>query len=107
VDLLTMLGYEVAAVGSAEEARRLPLEPAFDVLLSDLLLPDASGAELARDFLERWPRLKVIMMSGYTEDDAVRRGVEAGTLHFLQKPFDMKTLAREIRAAIGEVSSTP
>jgi DNA-binding NtrC family response regulator len=102
VDLLTMLGYEVAAVGSAEEARRLPLEPAFDVLLSDLLLPDVSGAELARSFLERWPSLKVILMSGYTEDEAVRRGVGAGTLRYLQKPFDVKTLAREIRTAIAE-----
>ena len=102
VDLLTMLGYEVAAVGSAEEARKLPLEPAFDVLLSDLLLPDVSGAELARSFLERWPSLKVILMSGYTEDEAVRRGVGAGTLRFLQKPFDVKTLAREIRTAIAE-----
>ena len=44
-------------------------------------------------------------MSGYTEDDAVRRGVGAGTLRFLQKPFDMKTLAREIRAAIAGGSS--
>jgi two-component system cell cycle sensor histidine kinase/response regulator CckA len=107
VDLLTMLGYEVAAVGSAEEARRLPLEPAFDVLLSDLLLPDVSGAELARGFLERWPRLRVILMSGYTEDEAVRRGVGAGTLRFLQKPFDMRTLAREIRTAIAEASPAP
>jgi PAS domain S-box-containing protein len=106
VDLLTMLGYEVVAVGSAEEARRLPQEPAFDVLLSDLLLPDVSGAELARGFLERWPRLKVILMSGYTEDEAVRRGVGAGTLRFLQKPFDMRTLAREIRTAIAEDIST-
>jgi two-component system cell cycle sensor histidine kinase/response regulator CckA len=106
VDLLTMLGYEVAAVGSAEEARRLPLEPPFDLLLSDLLLPDVSGAELARGFLERWPRLKVILMSGYTEDEAVRRGVGAGTLRFLQKPFDMRTLAREIRTALSE-GSTP
>jgi PAS domain S-box-containing protein len=105
VDLLTMLGYEVAAVGSAEEARRLPQESAFDVLLSDLLLPDVSGAELARGLLECWPRLKVILMSGYTEDEAVRRGVGAGTLRFLQKPFDMRTLAREIRTAIAEGTS--
>ena len=106
VDLLTMLGYEVAAMGSAEEARQLPLEPAFDVLLSDLLLPDVSGAELARGFLERWPELKVILMSGYTEDEAVRRGVGAGTVRFLQKPFDMRTLAREIRTALAEDVST-
>jgi FixJ family two-component response regulator len=42
----------------------------------------------------------VILMSGYTEDEAVRRGALAGRLRFLQKPFDMATLAREIRAAL-------
>ncbi len=101
-DLLTMLGYQVTAVGSAREVEGLPARPAFDVLLSDLLLPDVSGADLARRLLDRWPRLKVILMSGYTEDEAVRRGVGAGTVRFLQKPFDMRTLAREIRTALVE-----
>jgi two-component system cell cycle sensor histidine kinase/response regulator CckA len=101
LDLLTMLGFEVTAVGSAGEAERLPAQPAFDVLLSDILLPDVSGADLARRLQERWPQLKVILMSGYTEDEAVRRDVGAGTVRFLQKPFDMMTLAREIRMALA------
>ncbi len=100
VDLLSMLGYEVTAAGSAREVELLASEGGFDLLLSDLLLPDVSGADLAARLRERWPRLRVILMSGYTEDEAVRRDVVAGTVRFLQKPFDMKTLAREIRAAL-------
>jgi PAS domain-containing protein len=59
-------------------------------------------SELARGLSERWPKLKVILMSGYTEDEAVRRGAVSGHVHFLQKPFDMASLAREIRTALEE-----
>ncbi len=99
-EILQMLGYDVVAVGSGEEAGLLPHDPGFDVLLTDMMLPGCAGSDLARGLLERWPTLKVILMSGYTEDEAVRRGALAGRLRFLQKPFDMATLAREIRAAL-------
>jgi DNA-binding response OmpR family regulator len=97
-----MLAYDVVAVGSGEEAGLLPHDPGFDVLLTDMMLPGCAGSDLARGLLERWPTLKVILMSGYTEDEAVRRGALAGRLRFLQKPFDMATLAREIRGALEE-----
>jgi FixJ family two-component response regulator len=45
--------------------------------------------------------MQVILMSGYTEDDAVRLAVARGSVRFLQKPFDMRALAREIRAALA------
>ncbi|MFI5143091.1 MAG: PAS domain S-box protein, partial [Thermoanaerobaculales bacterium] len=100
-EILTLLGYEVVAVGSGEEAERLPPEPVFDVLLTDLMLPGVAGPQVAAGLKERWPKLKVILMSGYTEDEAMRHGINAGTVRFLQKPFDMTTIAREIRAALG------
>ena len=99
-EILRALEYEVVAVGSGEEAGRLPGEPGFDLLLTDLMLPGIAGGELARGLSERWPKLRVVLMSGYTEDQAVRQGAVTGRLHFLQKPFDMATLAREIRAAL-------
>ncbi len=102
VEILRMLSYDVVAVASGEEAGLLPREPGFDVLLTDLMLPGIAGSELARGLLERWPELKVILMSGYTEDEAVRRGAFAGRVRFLQKPFDVNTLAREVRAALEE-----
>ncbi len=101
-EILTTLGYVVVAVASGEEAGTLPEKPAFDVLLTDLMLPGVPGGDLARGLVDRWPALKVILMSGHTQDEAVRRGVGQGTIRFLQKPFDMDTLAREIRAALDE-----
>ncbi len=101
-DILTSLGYRVAATGSGEDARELPAGEPFDLLLTDLMLPGVMGPQVARELRERWPALKVILMSGYTEDEAVRRGVTAGNVRFLQKPFDMEALSREVRAALDE-----
>ncbi len=100
--ILTMLGYEVTPAATAEEGARFSEEERFDLLLTDLLLPGMHGGELARSLREKWPDLRVIVMSGHTEDEAVRRGVREGALRFLQKPFDMTTLARELRAAFDE-----
>jgi two-component system cell cycle sensor histidine kinase/response regulator CckA len=101
-EMLRMLGYEVTAVESSETAGLLPPEPAFDLLLADVMLPGAAGTDLAPGLKERWPALKVILMSGYTEDETVRSGVGDGTVRFLQKPFDMATLASEVRAALDD-----
>jgi CheY-like chemotaxis protein len=98
--ILETLSYEVVAVGNAEEAVAVPATRPFDALLTDLALPGMGGAELAQLLQERWPTLKVILMSGYAEDEAVRRWCVAGYSRFLQKPFDMAVLARELRAAL-------
>ncbi len=99
-EILTVLGYTVIAAGSGEEAERLAPEMPFDVLLTDLMLPGVSGSTLAADLQARWPDLRVVLMSGYAEDDAIRLGSRTGAVRFLQKPFDMETLARELRAAL-------
>ncbi|MEW6366732.1 MAG: response regulator [Acidobacteriota bacterium] len=99
-DALSILGYSVVAVGSGEQAEAAPATPPFDLLLTDLLLPGVHGVELARSLTGRWPRLKIIIMSGYPEDEAVRRGAMDGSIRFLQKPFDLATLAREIRSVL-------
>ena len=99
-EILTLLGYEVTAVGSGEEARRLAAEQPFDLLLTDLMLPGISGGDLAAGLLARRPDLRVVLMSGYAEDAAIRLASQTSPVHFLQKPFDMDTLARELRAAL-------
>ncbi len=100
VEVLAALGYHVTAVASAEAVATLPAESTYDLLLTDFRLPGASGADLARELCGRWPALRVILMSGYTADEAVRRDVKKGALRYLQKPFDMEALARELRAAL-------
>ena len=99
--MLEMIGYQAVAVGSGEEALALPLGVSFDLLLTDLLLPGMHGGELIRKARERWPGIRVLVMSGYAEDEAVRRGVLDGSVRFLQKPFGAAVLERELCAAHG------
>ncbi|HQU33038.1 MAG TPA: PAS domain S-box protein [Thermoanaerobaculaceae bacterium] len=102
-ELLGLLRYAVTAVRSGEDAGALPAEPAFDLLLTDFMLPGASGLMVAGELAARWPRLKVVVMSGYAADAVSRGELASGSIHFLQKPFDMTTLARELRAALTEL----
>jgi len=103
--LLVRLGYDVRAVGSGEEAELLPAPQPFTLLLTDMVLPGMSGAALAARLRERWPALRVIFMSGYTEDEVLRKKAALGEERFLQKPVDLPTLAREVNAALKEGGS--
>ncbi|HXY70568.1 MAG TPA: PAS domain S-box protein [Gemmatimonadales bacterium] len=100
--LLLRLGYDVRAVASAEEAEALPMPQPIALLLTDMVLPGVSGAVLAARLRERWPTLRVIFMSGYTEDEVLRKKAALGEERFLQKPVDLPTLAREVHAALQE-----
>jgi two-component system NtrC family sensor kinase len=102
--LLKRLGYEVTSAASAEEAEGLALTQPFALLLTDMMLPGISGAELAERMRQRRPQIRVILMSGYTEDEQIRRRAAHGALRFLPKPVDLETLAREVHGALGESS---
>jgi len=100
VEILELLGYQVVPADSGEAAWALAGDQPFQLLLSDVMLPGISGARLAERMHERWPDVRVILMSGYTEDQVVRDDVSGGRLRFLQKPFSVSILAREMRAAL-------
>jgi PAS domain S-box-containing protein len=101
VEMLTLLGYEAAGVCAGEEARSLPAAPAYDLLLTDFILPGIDGVQLARELRTAWPELRVIVMSGYSEDEALRSGVGRGEMRYLQKPFGLSSLAAEVAAALA------
>ena len=99
--LLERQGYTVLVAANADEALRLFEQNAsIDVLLTDVVMPGASGPELTRQLVERRPALKVIYMSGYTEDAIVQHGVLNPGIAFLHKPFTSDTLGRKIREAL-------
>jgi CheY-like chemotaxis protein len=97
---LDMLGYHVTPAASGEEALAVAEREAFDLLLSDIKLPGIQGGDLARTLVARHPGLRVILMSGYTEDAAVRAEASSGRVRFLQKPFSMDAVAAEVAAAL-------
>jgi two-component system cell cycle sensor histidine kinase/response regulator CckA len=99
--LLRGLGYAVISADSAETAEQIPDLDGVALLLTDMMLPGASGRELAQRLVVRRPDLRVIFMSGYTEDDVVRHGAVDGTARFLHKPVDLDRLAREVKAALA------
>jgi PAS domain S-box-containing protein len=99
--LLNRLGYAVTAAASAEEAAQRAMATDFGLLLTDMMLPGRSGVELADHLRERRLDLRVILMSGYTEDEAIRRTAAERRIRFLHKPVDLDTLAREVHAAFS------
>lgn len=96
--LLDRLGYIVFTASSSEEALRLFDEnPSIDVLLTDVVMPGINGPELSRRLVERRPALKVLFMSGYTDDAIAQHGVLKPGVVLLNKPFTAETLGRKIR----------
>ena len=99
---LERLGYRVLATASASAALEIAARAGgeIDLLLTDVIMPERNGRELAERLQERDPRLRVVFMSGYPADILSERGVVPGDVQLLQKPFDEATLARRIRSAL-------
>ena len=99
--LLERQGFTVLTAAGAEEALELfELNPAIDVVLTDVVMPGASGPELTRQLVERRPSLKVVYMSGYTDDAIVHHGVLKPGIAFLHKPFTSETIGKKIREVL-------
>ena len=102
--ILEQLGYKVLAAGTPGEAIALAQEHAgrIDVLLTDVIMPEMNGRELAKRLLTLYPGVKRIFMSGYTADIIAHHGVLDGEVHFLQKPFRRDVLAAKLREVLGQ-----
>ena len=100
--LLEAQGYRVieASSGPAALDRLAREKEPVHLLLTDTVMPGMGGRELAGRALAARPGLKVLFMSGYTDDDVVRHGVVAREVAFLQKPFTPLQLARAVREAL-------
>jgi DNA-binding NtrC family response regulator len=97
--ILRAHGYTVLAANRLEAARALATSNDFDVLVSDVRLPDGDGAQFAAELRDARPKLPVLLISGFVDDEA-RATIATRGFAFLAKPFGAEALARSLRAAI-------
>ena len=97
-------GYTVLAAESGAKAIEAfgPLATAIDLVVTDVIMPQMSGAELATRLQEMHPEVKVLYVSGYTEEATIHRGVLLEGVEFLQKPFTPQGLARKVREVLDK-----
>ncbi len=100
--MLEHQGYTVLPAVSPGEAIRLAREHVGEIhlLMTDVVMPEMNGRDLARNLLSLYPDLKLLFMSGYTADVIAHHGVLDEGIHFIQKPFSMKDLDGELREAL-------
>ena len=97
-------GYRVLEAETPERALELAEQHAGEIslVLSDVVMPRMSGRELAERLRARWPGMKVLYMSGYTDDGVLRHGTLESGVAFLQKPFGPRELAAKLKAALAQ-----
>ena len=95
-------GYRTLAAENGEEALRVSKEydGLIDLVVTDVVMPKMSGREVAEMLQSLRPEIKVIYMSGYTDNAIVHHGVLAPGLNFLEKPFSPEGLARKVREVL-------
>lgn len=100
--ILEQAGYSVVAASRGDEALRYCEEHAaeVDLLLTDVVMPEMSGKELADQLKLQSPELKMLFMSGYTDESIVHHGVLDSRVEFIQKPFTPKALVRKVREVL-------
>jgi CheY-like chemotaxis protein len=100
--MLKRQGYTVLAASTAGDAIRLAMSHSgrIHLLMTDVIMPDMNGRDLARHLLTLYPHLQRLFMSGYTADVIADRGVVDGHVSFIQKPFSTKDLAAKVREAL-------
>jgi PAS domain S-box-containing protein len=101
--MLKRQNYTVLAAGTPGEAIALAREHAGEIhlLVTDVVMPEMNGRDLAKNLLSLYPHLKRLFMSGHTANVIAHNSVLNEGVHFIQKPFSMKDLAVKVREALG------
>jgi two-component system, cell cycle sensor histidine kinase and response regulator CckA len=101
--ILETSGYKIIAAENGMEALEIcqTRNLNIDVLVTDVVMPEMGGHELAKKLVGNFPDLKVIYISGYTSDIVTRHGISQNGANFIQKPFSPDELVRKIRQLLN------
>ncbi|MDC8755925.1 response regulator [Erythrobacter sp. sf7] len=100
---LTRAGYEVRACASGEEGLTAIAEPgaAFDIVVSDVVMPGMDGPAMVRAIRAKLPSMPVLFMSGYAEEQ-LRRDIDIPDMHFIAKPFSVAAIGDKVGAVLRQ-----
>jgi CheY-like chemotaxis protein len=100
--MLSTQGYRVVVARDSAEAIELAHRHAAELalLVTDVVMPQISGPEVAKAVQSHVPQIKILFMSGYTDHSAFANGVLSPTVNFIQKPFSPQALAKKVRDAL-------
>ncbi|HLZ18733.1 MAG TPA: ATP-binding protein, partial [Smithellaceae bacterium] len=101
--MLQKLGYSVLSADKPSEALRLTRDNSVEIhlFITDIVMPEMNGRDLAQQILAVRPKIKCLFMSGYTADVIAHQCVLEDGVHFIQKPFLLKELASKVREVLG------
>ena len=106
-EIMEEAGYTVIEAADAEQALAFADQhPSIDVLLTDLIMPGPSGVEFADRLRVDRPHVRVLYMSGYTDNAVLRNGMLGESAAFLQKPFTPEELLRKLRHVLDSQASS-
>ncbi|MGE0814688.1 MAG: PAS domain S-box protein [Vicinamibacterales bacterium] len=96
-------GYDVIAAGNGLEALEVLTAQAgrVDLVLTDVMMPGMDGADLAARVKDEFPSVRMLFTSGYAESVLAKRGVFAGGIEFLAKPYTLRALTEKVRGVLG------
>src|SRR5262245_15791652 len=108
-DELRKLGYKIIEAKNGVDACLLASQQVGSVhlLITDMVMPGMGGRELAQHLAVIMPDLRILFMSGYTDDVGILAGLEEGTTSFLQKPFTPEMLAQTVRNLLDSTAIRP
>jgi DNA-binding NtrC family response regulator len=92
--------FEVCMVPSAAKALEVMKHTTFDVLLVDVKMPEHDGMYLMRSVKKQWPKMPIIVMSGYSTPETITEGLQSGAEEFIAKPFTPDELLAIVRRVL-------
>jgi len=101
-ELLRPEGYEVHTSSRGSEALKKLDQDGYDLLMLDVIMPEMNGKDLSEKLKELHPGLRVLFMSGYTDDVIAQQGIYNKQVSFIQKPFSMEDIAIKIREILDQ-----
>jgi DNA-binding NtrC family response regulator len=102
--MLKARGYRVLEAATCQDALNLATtEDTIELLVTDVVMPELSGPELATRIRTVHPTIRVLLVSGYSADAVARHGVDGAAPSFLQKPFTGNALGKKVREVLEAV----